>query len=66
MNHDSGYAGDHTHKFSKQIVCRNRADKLFTASYAIVGRLGKVATSRLTFTKSNKELDPILVGISKI
>ena len=66
MNHDLGYAGDHTYKFSKQIACKNRADKLFTASYTIVGRLVKVASSQLIFTKSNEELDPILVGISKI
>lgn len=28
--------------------------------------LGKVVSSKLTFTKNNNELDPILVGLSKI
>ena len=28
--------------------------------------LGKVVSSRLTYTKSNEELDPILVGLSNI
>ena len=28
--------------------------------------LGKVASSRLTFTKSNEELNPILVGLTKL
>ena len=44
----------------------NRCDKLFTASYTIVGIIGKVLSSRLTFKRSNVELDPILVGLSKI
>lgn len=66
LNHDHGYAGDHTHKYSKQIASTNRADKIFTASYTIVGMLGKVVSSRLTFTKSNDELNPILSGLSGI
>ena len=66
LHHDLGYAGDHTHKFSKQITCTNRPDKIFTASCTIVSMLGKVASSRLTFTKSNEELDPILLGLTKL
>ena len=53
------YAGDYAHKFSKKITCRNRSDKLITDLYTIVSMLGKVSSSRLTFAKSNDELDPI-------
>ena len=49
------------HKFSKQITYRNRSDKLFIASYTIVSIQGKVASSRLTFTKRNDELDPVFL-----
>ena len=66
LHHDQGYAGDHTNKFSKQIASSNREDKIFTASYTIVSMLGQVVSSRLTFTKSNEELDPILHGLSSI
>ena len=66
LHHDLGYAGDHTHKFSKRITCTNRPDKSFTALYTIISMLGKVASSRLTFTKSNAELDHILVRLRKL
>ena len=66
LHHDHSYAGDHAHKFSKQITSSNRADKLFTASYTVTSMLGQVVSSRLTFTKSNEELDPVLKGLATI
>ena len=66
LRHDHGHAGDHTQKCSKQITSSNRPDKLHAASYTIVSMLGKVSSSRLTFTKSNDELSPMLHGLSSI
>ena len=36
------------------------------ASYRNISILGKVVSSRLTFAKSNEELDPILVRLTKL
>ena len=50
--------------FPRKILSNNRGDKVLTPPYDAVLVLGKVASSLFTFTKPNKELDPILFSIS--
>ena len=66
LHYDLGYASDYMYKVLKQITCRNRPDKIFTALYTVTSMLGKVASSRLTFTKINKEVNSILIRLIKL
>jgi len=60
---DEGAAADHSHKFSKKVTCGKRL--LFNASYSIMSLSGQVSSLRLTFGKSNDEIEPVLNDLKK-
>jgi len=60
---DEGAAADHSHKFSKKISCGKRL--VFNASYSILSLSGQVSSLRLTFGKSNDEIEPVLRDLKK-
>ena len=63
MDLDEGAAGDDTHKYANKIFV-NTAGKTrcqpFGASATVLNRNGKIAISRLKYTKSHQEMRPIL------
>jgi len=61
---DEGVSTDHSHKFSRKIYSGKR--QLFNASYNIMSLAGQVSSLRLTFGKSNDELEPVLSDLKTV
>jgi hypothetical protein len=60
---DEGASADHSHKFSKKLTCGKRG--IFDATYSIMSLSGQVSSLRLTFGKSNDEIEPVLEDLKK-
>lgn len=55
-------SSDHTHKFARSIRIPSRGGKAFTASFTVMDDTGHVVVSRMTHSKSNDEIRPIIKG----
>ena len=65
LNHNKGASGNHTHKYAKLMNAHGRNGKFFSATYTFLSQLGFVISCRPTYTKSNDEIRPILLGLKK-
>ena len=63
---DEGIQADHTFKFAKMIMAAIRKGKVFHASYDALGLDGFINFNRLTHTKSNSEIRPLIAEYRKV
>lgn len=57
---DEAATADHSHKYSNKITVSGKGGAVFTATYTTMSLGGLVSMSRLTYTKSNLELEPLV------
>lgn len=57
---DESISADHTFKHARVVQVSGREGKAFGASYTAASKIGFNVINRLTFTKSNSEIDPII------
>jgi hypothetical protein len=57
---NEGGQADHTFKFASMISASVRRGKAFHASYDFIGLNGFCNFNRVTHTKSNEEIDPLI------
>ncbi len=63
MCSDEHATTDHTFKYANGIkAAHGRPGRLFGCSYTIGAKSGKVSASRMAYTKSNDEIEPVVVG----
>ena len=63
---DEGASPDHTHKFASNIKIPGRPGTALSASYTVMSLNGLVNMSALTHTKSNAEIDDLVLGYRKV
>ena len=58
---DDGASGDHTFKYASGIKAPGKSPgQIFYASYTVTSLQGLININRLTYTKSNAEIDPVI------
>lgn len=58
--YDNGIATDHTHQFASVVRAGMEKGKVFTASYTVMSKEGRVNMNRLTHTKGMAEISGLL------
>jgi hypothetical protein len=66
MGCDERVSADHSFRFAKMIMNAIGSGKLFTASYTIVSLKGMINANRLCHTKSNDEIDPMIIKCREV
>ena len=66
MESDDGIAADHTHKMANVVHTSGREGRLFSGSYTMLSRGGTIVGNRFVFSKSNKELEPIIQSYKRV
>lgn len=61
--YDEGTAADHVHKYAYAVRAGNRKGRVFDASYSVTSLRGHINLSRLTMTKSSKELQDVIYDL---